>query len=130
MLKQFIFLIIFVSVSIPFLSAQTIDSWITSNEKIPAEKIYVQTDAENYFTGDTLWFKVYLTDSRSGKLIPRAENVYVNLLDEAGQSINQAILLSVNGQVSGCFIVAIISFCHSGMLLAGIHVVTEYRIAG
>ena len=105
MLKQLILSIIFLAGSIIILDAQTIESWITANEKNPVEKIYIHTDAENYFTGDTLWFNVYLTDSHSGQLIPRAENVYVNLFDESGQSVKQSILLSVNGQVSGHFVI-------------------------
>jgi hypothetical protein len=84
MLKQFNLSVFLLSFSCTFLNAQNIESWISENEKNPAEKIYIQTDSENYFTGDTVWFKVYLTDSRSGQLIPRAENVYINLMDGSG----------------------------------------------
>lgn len=69
MLKQFL-LVFFISFLITDIYAQTIENWISSNEKIPAEKIYLQTDAEDYFIGDTVWFNVYLVDSRSGRLIP------------------------------------------------------------
>jgi len=103
MLKQFTLIVFLLYVTVSFLKAQNIESWISSNEKNPVEKIYVHTDSENYFTGDTVWFKVYLTDSRSGQLIPRAENVYVNLLDESGISAVQLVLLCVNGQASGSF---------------------------
>ena len=73
-----VFLIIFL---IPnFSQAQTIENWVAANERNPVEKIYIHTDAENYFIGDTAWFKIYLTDSRSGQLIPSAENVYVSFL--------------------------------------------------
>ena len=82
-------------------SAQEMENWISANEKVPAEKIYIHTDGENYFHNDTIWFKVYLIDSRSGQLIPSAENVYVNVLDENGVAVLKSILLSVNGQVSG-----------------------------
>lgn len=81
--------------------AQNIESWIEENEKVPVEKIYIHTDAEYYFQGDTLWFKVYLTDSRSGKLIPGAENVYINLVDENGNVVQQMALLSANGMAFG-----------------------------
>ena len=106
MLRLLILSISFFAESIVLLNAQTIESWIATNEKNPVEKIYIHTDAENYFTGDTLWFNVYLTDSRSGQLIPRAENVYVNLIDEYGKSLLQSILLSVNGKVSGNFVIS------------------------
>lgn len=103
MFKQFILFQVFVFGLCSFISAQNIENWISDNEKIPVEKIYIHTDSESYFTGDTVWFKVYLTDSRSGQLIPRAENVYVNLLDGSGESAVQMVLLCVNGQASGSF---------------------------
>ncbi len=80
---------------------QNIENWISDNEKVPVEKIYIQTDGENYFHNDTIWMKVYLTDSKSGQLIPSAENVYVSLTDEFGTPVLKAIFLSVNGQASG-----------------------------
>ncbi|HKJ79185.1 MAG TPA: hypothetical protein VKA10_06600, partial [Prolixibacteraceae bacterium] len=83
------------------LVAQTIDSWISKNEKLPVEKIYLHTNQDFYFTGETIWFKSYLTDSRSGRLIPGAENLYVNLVDEQGKRILQTVLMSVNGQAPG-----------------------------
>ena len=106
MLKQFIVIHIFIFGIFSCLTAQNINEWISANEKNPVEKIYIHTDAENYFTGDTVWFKIYLTDSRSGQLIPRAENVYVNLLDGSGTSTIQQIFLCVNGQASGSFTVS------------------------
>ena len=106
MFKQFIFIQIFLFGLFSFLSAQNIETWISENEKNPVEKIYIHTDAENYFTGDTVWFKVYLTDSRSGQLIPRAENMYVNLLDGSGTSATQLVLLCINGQASGSFTIS------------------------
>lgn len=83
------------------LTAQTIESWMEQNEKIPAEKIYIHTDTENYFHTDTLWYKVYLTDSRSGQLIPRAENIYINLTGEDGSVVYRSVLLAVNGTAEG-----------------------------
>ncbi|GAB1453382.1 hypothetical protein MASR2M47_34380 [Draconibacterium sp.] len=99
--KQMVFL--FLCLTSLFSQAQTIENWIVDNEKFPVEKIYIHTDAENYFTGDTVWFKAYLIDSRSGKLIPSAENLYISLLDASGTSVLQLVLLCVNGQASGSF---------------------------
>jgi hypothetical protein len=103
MIKKVI-LLFFLVISL-FSHAQIIENWIAKNEKNPVEKIYIHTDAENYFTGDTVWFKVYLTDSRSGKLIPSAENLYVNLLDASETSVLQLVLLCVNGQAAGSFVI-------------------------
>lgn len=99
-MKKYVCLFILIIIPV-FLTAQNMESWILANEKIPAEKIYLHTDAEHYFQNDTIWFKTYLADSRSGQLIPRAENIYVNLLNESGSPVYQSILLSVNGTVSG-----------------------------
>ncbi len=84
-----------------FTSAQNIDNWIETNEKVPVEKIYLHLDAEHYFQNDTIWFKVYLIDSRSGKLIPGAENIYINLFDKNSNSVLQTILLTNNGEAFG-----------------------------
>ncbi len=83
------------------LNAQNIESWIDSNEKVPVEKIYLHLDAEYYFQNDTIWFKVYLMDSRSGQLIPSAENVYISLLDKNGNSVFESILLCNKGEAIG-----------------------------
>ncbi len=105
MYKQIIPFIFLIALTKSLLWSQNIENWISANERNPVEKIYIHTYAENFFAGDTVWFKVYLTDSRSGQLIPRAENVYVNLLDESGESKIQLLLLCVNGQASGSFII-------------------------
>ncbi len=82
------------------LNAQNIESWIEQNEKVPVEKIYLHTDREIYFTGETIWFRSYLTDSRSGRLIPGAENIYVQLINEAGKTVAEITTMSINGLVS------------------------------
>ena len=92
------FLLLFILIE---LNAQNIERWIDSNEKVPVEKIYLHLDAEYYFQNDTIWFKVYLMDSRSGQLIPGAENVYVSLLDKNSNSVFESILLCNKGETSG-----------------------------
>ncbi len=104
MKKQMGFLLFFLFTF--YSQAQTIEDWINDNEKNPVEKIYIHTDAENYFIGDTVWFKVYLTDSRSGRLIPSPENVYISLLDRSGESVLHLILLCLNGQAHGSFVIS------------------------
>ncbi len=82
-------------------AGQTIDKWIAANEKVPVEKLYLHTNKEFYFQDETIWFKSYLLDSRSGQLIPGAENIYVYLLDDNGKTIIKTMLMSVNGQAPG-----------------------------
>lgn len=105
MLKQFILVGFLFCTTFSLSIAQDIENWIRANEKNPAEKIYVHTDSENYFAGDTVYFKVYLTDSRSGQLIPRAENVYFKFTDDSGNQAIQLVLLCINGQASGSFVI-------------------------
>ncbi|SHI34014.1 TonB-dependent Receptor Plug Domain [Tangfeifania diversioriginum] len=90
--------VLFVLGSLTGTMAQSIETWVDSSEKVPVEKIYLHTDREFYFTGETIRFKSYLTDSRSGKLIPGAENIYINLVHESGAIVSETILLSLNGQ--------------------------------
>lgn len=81
-------------------NAQNIATWIEDNDKLPTEKIYLHVDREFYFTGETVWFRAYLTDSRSGRLIPGAENIYLQLMDESGKVAAEMTVLSINGMAS------------------------------
>ncbi len=85
------------------LVAQNQDTLLEKHEKVPVEKIYLHTDRELYLTGDTVWLKSYLTDSRSGRLLPGKENVYLQLTGESGQSLLNINLMSLNGQATGQF---------------------------
>jgi hypothetical protein len=82
-------------------TSQTIEQWVSSHEKLSVEKLYLQTDREFYFPGETVWLKSYMTDSRSGRLVPGAENILVQLTDEKGDAVLETNLLSINGQSPG-----------------------------
>ena len=101
MISKIITCLIFIHFFTLTLNAQNIESWIEKNEKAPVEKIYLHTDREYYFTGETIWLKSYLTDSRSGRLIPGAENVYIRLIDDGGKDTYSANLMSVNARRQG-----------------------------
>lgn len=92
--------LLFSLLSIIAVNAQNIRTWIEENDKLPAEKIYIHSDRESYFSGETIWFKAYLTDSRSGRLIPGAENIYLLLMDESEKAIIEMTILSINGVAS------------------------------
>lgn len=101
MIKNTILPLLFILIFFMQASPQTIDNWIAENEKLPVEKIYLHTNKDFYFTDETIWFKTYLTDSRSGQLIPGAENIYINLIDEQGNRAFETAVMSVNGQAPG-----------------------------
>ena len=64
-------------------------------------KIYLHTDREIYFQGDSLWFKAYYLDGRTQQLIPGEFSLYTDLIDTAGHSITSQVLLLENGRSSG-----------------------------
>jgi hypothetical protein len=97
--KIFSFLLL-TSLSVIAVKAQNFETWMQENEKLPVEKIYLHTDRAYYFTGETVWFKSYLTDSRSGRLIPGAENIYVHLIAPTGETVAAITVLSANGLVA------------------------------
>jgi hypothetical protein len=101
MINKIIIFIPFMFLCISGLKAQNIEGWIETNEKLPVEKIYLHTDREYFFTGETIWLKAYLTDSRSGRLIPGAENIYIQLIDEKGNTAISLNLMGINGQAPG-----------------------------
>jgi hypothetical protein len=47
----------------------------------PQEKIYVQTDKPGYVSGETIWFKVYLTDAVVHYPSEHSRFVYIELID-------------------------------------------------
>lgn len=89
--------------SILFLNtkAQDIQTWINSSEKISADKLYLQTDREFYFFGDTLWFASYLVDGRTHKLLPEKCNLYVELVNKTEEITQSSIFPLENGVCPG-----------------------------
>lgn len=97
--------VFFLTISIfllQFSFAQNIDTRLTKWAKEnPIEKVYLQFDRENYFSGQTIWFKGYFTNG----FVPSANSstLYVELLDDQSsvliRNIFPAYLGSVVGQI-------------------------------
>lgn len=69
------------------------------------EKVYVHTDNECYFVGDTLWYKAYVV--RADRLVPTdmSRILYVELLSPDGLLVErQNIIISANGYTCGQFV--------------------------
>ena len=69
------------------------------------EKVYVHTDNECYFVGDTLWYKAYVV--RADQLVPTdmSRILYVELLSPDGLLVErQHIIISANGFTCGQFV--------------------------
>ncbi len=67
----------------------------------PQEKVYLHTDRSYYAAGETIWFQTYLTAGPLNLPSPLSYPVYVQLIDETEQLIDQKIVLTPNGFGSG-----------------------------
>ncbi|WP_299584447.1 hypothetical protein [Mucilaginibacter sp.] len=67
------------------------------SKQLPVEKLYLQTDKENYVQGDTIWLKAYLLDA--DYLIPsmRSGLLYAELDDVDNNCIKRMLLPVING---------------------------------
>ncbi len=58
-------------------------------KEMPWEEIYVQTDREQYISGENLWFKAYLIDRQSSKPSSDSKIVYFELLNPENRPVVQ-----------------------------------------
>ncbi|MEO1009814.1 MAG: TonB-dependent receptor plug domain-containing protein [Bacteroidota bacterium] len=73
----------------------------TYAEKNAPEKVYVQTDKDIYFYGETIWFKAYLVDGITHTQSPKSKVIYVELLDAKDSVVAQRRLLVKRMGASG-----------------------------
>lgn len=59
--------------------------------------MYLHTDREFYFTGDTIWFAAYLVDGEFHVPVQENSNLYVELVGEDGKIANREIFMLING---------------------------------
>lgn len=91
-----------VLLSIPvLLFSQPPENWLENSDPPLYPKIYLHTDREVYFPGDSIWFKAYYLDGQTQKLFPGDYSLYTDLLDEHGRSIQTQVLLMEDGQSAG-----------------------------
>ena len=72
------------------------------NEIFPQEKVFLQFDNTSYYTGETIWFKAFVT---SATTLSRAQSkiLYVDLISPTGVLLKQQKLMIVAGQADGSF---------------------------
>ncbi|BDD08347.1 TonB-dependent receptor [Fulvitalea axinellae] len=101
----FICLVTFVSADEPFDSE--VKHIVAKAEKYfalrPIEKVFLHTDRDYYYRGDSLWFSAYLLNSEDHTVIPGVESLYVELLNQDGSTVSRKILKSMDGYCSGEF---------------------------
>lgn len=88
------FLILFVSF---FSYAQQIDDYFNNAQSVLVQKLYLHTDREFYFLGDTIWFAAYLVDGEFHTPVQENSNLYVELIGTDGKIATRETYPLVNG---------------------------------
>lgn len=65
------------------------------------DKLYLHTDRDYYFLGDTLWFQAYYLHGRSHQLLQGDFNLHTELIDKKGNKIHKLLLHLESGQAPG-----------------------------
>jgi hypothetical protein len=75
------------------------------NELYPREKLYIHTDKSHYLPGETIWFKLYLTDASSHEASSLSRLVYVELADTSGMVAGRRYIEVTDGTGHGDFVI-------------------------
>ncbi|MEZ5041817.1 MAG: MG2 domain-containing protein [Saprospiraceae bacterium] len=65
------------------------------------EHMTIHTDRQLYISGETIWFKVYVFDSRQGKPADFSKAAYLELISQKGIAISRVKVALNNGQGAG-----------------------------
>lgn len=57
-----------------------------------SESVYVHTDKETYLSGEILWFKMYVLDSKSFKISKLSNLGHLRLVDSEGQEVYKTVV--------------------------------------
>lgn len=122
-----IYFVIFISITVFLFSfsqftdplSKIISGFASYVKKLPPEKIYIHFDRPYYTTGETIWFKAYLTAGVYHEPSSLSHTIYVELINEKGQIIQNLKLLSINGSTAG-------SISVSDSLASGNYLVRAY----
>ncbi|RLD47908.1 MAG: hypothetical protein DRI97_19215, partial [Bacteroidetes bacterium] len=74
---------------------------LLSQDSIQYRKLYLHTDREQYFLGDTIWYKGYYLDGQSNKFVPGLITMYVDVINESGATVIDQIQAIDNGAAAG-----------------------------
>jgi len=85
--------------------SQQTENWLESTDLINISKLYLHTDREFYFQGDSIWFKGYYLDGQTQHLVRGTFSMYVNLVDFKGQLVQKMILPIIDGEAIGNLII-------------------------
>lgn len=69
----------------------------------PQEKAHLHFDNTSYYSGDTIWFKAYVTQGTENQPTTLSQPLYVELIDQLGHIINKQIVKIQKGEGAGQF---------------------------
>ena len=72
-------------------------------QALPQEKVYVHMDNTSYYHGDHIWFQCYVVTAGENRPTPLSKTLYVELLDQSGETMARQILPVENGRCHGDF---------------------------
>ncbi len=93
--KPLLFILLIVTSVCAF--SQDVEKYFETHQSAPLQKLYLHTDRDFYFFGDTLWFAAYLVDAQTHIPVVGESNLYVELLDTAGRVIYHKTFPISNG---------------------------------
>lgn len=105
-IKRYLLLILFIGAFSLGNAIDRIDSleYQLRNNIQPQEKIYIHTDNNSYFAGDTLWYKAYVLRADNLHPTDMSKLLYVELLTPDGYLVErQRIIIDHNTQSFGQF---------------------------
>ena len=85
--------------------SQQTENWLEINEPGPYAKLYLHTDREFYFPGDSIWFKGYYLNGQTQHFISGIYSMYVDLVDKKGQTVQKMVLPITYGVATGNIII-------------------------
>lgn len=80
---------------------EKISNAITNYFQLERESIHLQFDKNIFFTNEKIWFKGYVFDRKNNIPFVNTSNVFIQLLDENGNKLNQQLLYANEGTFSG-----------------------------
>ncbi len=73
------------------------EKFLSYLKKVPWEEIYIHTDREEYISGESLWFKIYLVDRKTLSPSSHSRIAYFEILNEANKPVIQKRVLLSRG---------------------------------
>jgi len=85
------------------------------NKAVPKEKLFAHIDKGFYLAGETIWFKLYVTDASTHQLLDISKVVYVEIISADKKPLLQAKIAIEEGTGNGAFILP--SYINTGNYL-------------